>query len=136
MSNALFGKGRGRFAEAQLTWSSDTFKVCLVVTSVYSVSIDSHEFWSDVSSSSYTGITPITLSSKTSTLGVLRAANVTFSAVSGSAIGAIIIYKDTGSSSTSPLVLYIDTATGLPITPNGGDIIVQWDSGPNGICKL
>ena len=33
-----------------------------------------------------------------------------------------MIYKDTGSEATSPLIAYIDTATGLPITPNGGDI--------------
>ena len=89
-----------------------------------------------MSSSAYTGITPITLGSKTSTLGVLDAADITFSAVSGSAIGAIILYKDTGSAASSPLILYLDTATGLPITPNGGDIIVQWDSGPNRIVKL
>lgn len=136
MANALFGKGRGRFAEGQLAWSSDTFKVCLIFPSAYTVSIDAHEYWSDVSSSAYTGITPITLTSKTSTLGVLDAADVTFSAVSGSPIGAIIIYKDTGSAATSPLLLYIDTATGLPLTPNGGDIIVQWDNGTNRICKL
>jgi hypothetical protein len=136
MSNALYGKGRGRFAEAQISWSSDTIKVVLVVTSIYAVSIDSHEYLSDVSSSSYTGITPITLVSKTSTLGVLDAADVTFSAVSGSTIGAIILWKDTGSAGSSPLLLYMDTATGLPITPNGGDIIVQWDSGPNRIVKL
>jgi hypothetical protein len=136
MANALYGKGRGRFAEAQISWSSDTIKTCLIVTSIYSVSIDAHEFWSDVASSSYSGITPITLTSKTSSLGVLDAADITFSAVSGSTIGALIMYKDTGSSASSPLLLYIDTATGLPITPNGGDIIVQFDSGPNRICKL
>lgn len=136
MANALFGKGRGRFAEAQIAWTSDTIKACLIVTSIYSVSIDAHEYWSDVSSSAYTGITPITLGSKTATLGVLDAADITFSAVSGSAIGAIILYKDTSSAASSPLILYLDTATGLPITPNGGDIIVQWDSGPNRIVKL
>ena len=31
---------------------------------------------------------------------------------------------------------FIDTATGLPITPNGGDIIVTWDNGANKIFKL
>ena len=31
---------------------------------------------------------------------------------------------------------YIDTATGLPITPNGGDIIVTWDNGINKIFRL
>jgi len=30
----------------------------------------------------------------------------------------------------------MDTATGLPITPNGGDIIITWDNGTNRILRL
>ena len=51
-------------------------------------------------------------------------------------IEAIVIYVDTGTEATSPLIAYIDTATGLPITPNGGDIIVTWDNGVNKIFKV
>jgi hypothetical protein len=47
-----------------------------------------------------------------------------------------VIYKDTGTAATSPLIAYIDTATGLPVTPNGGDITVTWDNGSNKIFKL
>ena len=47
-----------------------------------------------------------------------------------------MIYVDTGTEATSPLIAYIDTATGLPITPNGGDIIVTWDNGTNKIFKV
>ena len=61
---------------------------------------------------------------------------MTFTSVSGPSIEAIVIYKDTGSEATSPLIAYIDTATGLPITPNGGDIIVTWDNGANRIFKV
>lgn len=61
---------------------------------------------------------------------------MTFTSVSGASIEAIIIYKDTGTESTSPLIAFIDTATGLPITPNGGDIIVTWDNGTNKIFKV
>ena len=56
--------------------------------------------------------------------------------VSGSTINAIVIVKDTGTEATSPLIAYIDTATGLPITPNGGDIIVTWDNGINKIFRV
>jgi hypothetical protein len=57
--------------------------------------------------------------------------------VSGASIEAIVIYKDTGTESTSPLIAIIDTATrSLPITPNGGDIIVTWDNGTNKIFKV
>lgn len=47
-----------------------------------------------------------------------------------------MIYADTGTESTSPLIAFIDTATGLPITPNGGDIIVTWDKKINEINCL
>ena len=56
--------------------------------------------------------------------------------MSGATINAIVIYKDTGTEATSPLIAYIDTATGLPITPNGGDIIVTWDEINSGINNL
>ena len=65
--------------------------------------------------------------------------DLTFSAVASGkkpSIEAIIIFKDTGNNATSPLIAYIDTATGLPITPNGGDIIVTWDNGVNKIFRL
>lgn len=80
--------------------------------------------------------TPQTLASKTSTAGVADAADITFTAVSGATVEALIIYKDTGVSSTSNLIAYIDSATGLPATPNGGDITVTWDNSANRIFKL
>ena len=68
--------------------------------------------------------------------GAADANDVTFTSVTGASIEAIVLYKDTGTDSTSPLIAFIDTATGLPITPNGGDIIVTWDNGANKIFKL
>jgi hypothetical protein len=60
---------------------------------------------------------------------VLGANSLTWTSVSGSQAAYVILYKDTGSSSTSPLLGYIDTATGLPVTPNGGNITINWASG-------
>lgn len=76
------------------------------------------------------------LASKTVTNGVADAADVTWSAVSGDPSELVVIYKDTGVESTSRLIAYIDTATGLPVTPNGGDITVAWDNGANKIFML
>jgi hypothetical protein len=38
--------------------------------------------------------------------------------------------------SSSPLICIFDTATNLPVTPNGGDITIQFDNGTNKIFKL
>jgi hypothetical protein len=135
MANTLYDKGRERFLTANLNWSSDTIKAILVDTGAYTANFTTHEFLSDVSAGARIA-GPVTLGSKTTTGGAADAADITFSAVSGTSIEAIILYKDTGAEGTSPLIAYIDTATGLPITPNGGDIIVTWDNGTNKIFKL
>lgn len=125
--------GRESFLNGGINWTSDTIKVALVDTGTYTFS-QTHQYYSSVSSS-VVG-TPQTLASKTSTSGVADAADVTFTAVSGNTVEALVIYKDTGVSTTSNLIAYIDSATGLPATPNGGDITVTWDSGTNRIFKL
>ena len=48
---------------------------------------------------------------------------------------ALVIYKD-GAPGT-PLIAYLDTAaSGLPVTPNSGDISITWSNGTNKIFKL
>ena len=70
------------------------------------------------------------LGSKTTVNGVFDAANVVFSSVTGTTAEAVIIWIDTGTETTSPLVAYLDTnITGLPVTPNGGDINLNWATG-------
>ena len=135
MANTLYDPARRRFLEGQFNWLTDTIKVMLVDTGSYTPNVTTHEFLSDIPTSAR--ITAgVTLTSKTTTGGAADAADVTFPSVSGVSIEAIIIYSDTGTESTSPLIAIIDTATGLPITPNGGDIIVTWDNGTNKIFKV
>lgn len=77
--------------------------------------------------------TSANLASKTITDGVADAADVTLSAVTGDQSEAIAVYKDTGTATTSRIICWFDTGTNLPITPNGGDITLQWpSSGPWG----
>ena len=135
MANALYDKARERFLTGQFNWSTDSIKSVLVDTGAYTVSLTSHEFLSDISSSARVS-TSGAFTGKTTTGGAADANDITFSSVSGSSIEAIVIYADTGTEATSPLIAFIDTATGLPITPNGGDIIVTWDNGANKIFKL
>ncbi|WP_151803698.1 hypothetical protein [Acinetobacter bereziniae] len=135
MANTLFDKARQRFLEGQINWLTDTVKVLLVSTTAYTVNASTHEFLSDISGSARIA-GPVTLTGKSTAGGAADGADVTFTAVTGGAIGAIVIYIDSGSEATSPLIAYLDTATGLPITPNGGDIIVTWDNGANKIFKV
>lgn len=135
MANALYDKGREAFLTAAVNWSSDNIKTVLVDTGAYTLNIATHQFLSDIAGGARIA-TSANLSSKTVAAGVADAADVTFSAVTGVQSEALVIYKDTGSAATSPLIAYIDTATGLPVTPNGADITVTWDNGSNKIFKL
>lgn len=153
--------------------------------------------------------TAVNLTSPTATQGVADAADVTFTAVSGATVESIMIFRDTGTSSTSVMTAYIDgrqivtvsataassattvfverlrgaiangtvlafsdghsatlsaganagdrqltvsalasgitngsradapyTGSGLPVTPNGGNITVTFDNGANRIFAL
>lgn len=139
MANALYDKGRESFLgqNPAVDWDTDNIKVILVRS--YTVNLATHQYVDDVTGGGGGTIvaTSGNLASKTVTAGVADAADVTFTAVgAGAAIPYVIIYKDTGSTATSPLIAYIDTATGLPVTPNGGDITIAWDNGSNKIFKL
>lgn len=135
MANAIYPK----YKEALLDAFTDidinmlTAKVALIDTGNYTYS-SAHDFWDDVSGSAVIG-TPQTLTSKSVTNGVFDAADVTFTSVSGNTVEALIIYIDTGTASTSRLVAYIDTGvTGLPLTPNGGNVTITWNA--SGIFAL
>lgn len=114
--------------------SAGNVKAVLVDNADYTYS-SSHEFLSDVPSGARVA-TSGNFASKTFTDGVFDAADITFTAATGDPSESIVIYIDTGSAATSRLVAYLDTGTGLPVTPNGGDITVTWDAGASKIAAL
>lgn len=101
------------------------------------VKLSLDQWISDIAAAAKIG-TAVTLGTKTSTRGVADAADFTFTAVSGASaqVDALVFYKDTGTPGTSALIAWVDTATGLPVQPNGGDIVVTLDNGANRILML
>lgn len=136
MANALYDQGRESFLRGEISWNTDDIKCVLVDLADYPLfDIATDQFLDDIPVAARVATSP-NLASKTTTDGVADAADVTFTAVTGDQSEALVIFQDTGNSATSRLIAYIDTATGLPVTPNGGDITVQWDNGANKIFKL
>jgi hypothetical protein len=134
LANALYPKWKEQLLQftANNNLSAGTVKVALIDTGTYTYN-SADQFWSSASSASVG--TPQTIGSKTCTNGTFDGADVTFTAVTGNSVEALILFIDTGSSATSPLVAYIDTSvTGLPVTPNGGDITITWNA--SGIFAL
>lgn len=135
MANTFYDKARERFATAQINWNTDTIKAQLVDAGAYTVNGTSHEFLSDVPVGARIGA-PVTLTGKTALAGAMDADNTQFTGITGPTIEAVVIYKDGGTDGTSPVIVYLDTGSGLPITPNTGDIILTWDNGTNKIFRL
>ncbi|MEN9418433.1 MAG: hypothetical protein RI988_2053 [Pseudomonadota bacterium] len=134
MANALYPLWKQQLLQftANNNLSAGTVKVALIDTGTYTYSA-AHQFWTSASAASIG--TPQTIGTKTFTNGTFDGADVTFTAVTGASVEALIIWIDTGTAGTSPLVAYIDTSvTGLPVTPNGGDITITWNA--SGIFTL
>jgi len=135
MANRLYDKGRQGFLDGDISWRDDNIKCVLVDLADYTPDFANDEFLSAITANARVAIAG-NLANKTSTAGVADADDVTFSTVVGDPTEALVCYQDSGLPATSRLIAYIDTATGIPVTPNGGDVTVQWDSGSNKIFKL
>lgn len=133
MSNQLYPKAKEDFLAGNLNLSSNVVTIALIDTDIYTFST-SHEDRFDVPNTAV--VATANLASKTITSGVFDAADVTFTSVSGANCEALIIFHNTGQQSDSRLIAYIDTATGLPILPNGGDITVRFSDGASKIFAL
>lgn len=135
MADYLYGKGRQGFLDADIDWASNDIRCNLVDGADYTPVQDTHDFLDDVAGGAIVS-TSGNFSGKTSTLGVADADDVTLSAVTGDPCEYVLIYKHTGTSGTSNLIAKIDSYTGLPVTPNGGNITIAWPSDSNKIYKL
>lgn len=142
--SALFDGGRQSFLEGGIAYLTDTIKIMLIDQAIYNPNVATDNFFGDITStarignsSGHTRADMPTLAGKTSTAGVADANDVTFTTVSaGAALASLVIFKDSGADGTSRLIAKIDSGTGLPVTPNGGDITVAFDNGANKIFKL
>ncbi len=142
MSNVLYDPGREGFLAGEIDWDTAVIKAALVRGYTFSAA---HKFVNEVTGAGGTLVaTSIALASKTIASGVADAADVTFSAVgAGAAITSVIFFQSSAvtggadvAASAQRLIAYFDTMTGLPVTPNGGDITIQFDNGASKIFKL
>jgi len=132
--NSLYDYGRNAFLNGDIDYTNDTINVILTDVADYTVNLASHQFLTSVPAGAR--VASAALTGKSTAAGVADALDTVFSSVSGDVSEALILVQDTGNEATSQLIGYIDSATGLPVTPNGGDITVTWDNGANKIWKL
>jgi hypothetical protein len=141
MADNLFNPGREGFLAAEIDWNSAVIRVALVRGYTYSAS---HKFVSEIVTAGATLVATSNLTNCAVANGIADADDVVFSAVpTGTACNALIIYQASAvggggdvATSAQRLIADIRDATGLPVTPNGGNINVAWDNGSNKIFNL
>lgn len=121
-------------------WDADTLKVALL-TSSYTPDIDAHDFYNDLTNEisatgNYTtgGATLTTVSTGLNTgsdFAYADADDLTWTALTPSAAFRYgVLYKDTGTAGTSPLIALIDF--GADQSPAGVDFVLQWAAPSSG----
>jgi hypothetical protein len=120
-------------AARRIDWDADTVKTSLH-TSGYTQDKDADDFWNDaVSEITGTGYTTGGFTHTTSAVSLdsasdqvrLDADDAQWTTASFSADNAVV-YKDTGNSTTAPLISYVDF--GGTETVASGTFTIQWDS--------
>lgn len=133
MANVIYNSFKKDIQSGNINLSSDTIKVALV-TSSYTPDQDAHTKFSDitneVSGTGYTAggaaLSGLTVTQdNTNNRGVFSATNASWSSSTITAHAAIL-YKSTGTSSTSPLVAYIDF--GADYSTSSSTFFIPWDT--------
>lgn len=122
-----------------IDWDTDTIR-CMLVTATYAASQDNDDYVNDVTNevagTGYTAggaaLANLTVTQdNTNDLAMLDANDVTWAASTITARAAVL-YKDTGTPATSPLIAYIDFGSNQ--TSTNGNFTIQWHA--NGIIRL
>lgn len=139
MADVIFNSFKKKIMDGSIDLDTDTIKAALV-TSSYSPDQDAHDFFDDITNEvSGTGYTAggASLANKAVTAdntdneGVFDADDTTWSSSTITARGAVL-YKSTGTASTSPLICYIDF--GADKSSSSGNFTLQWAA--EGILNL
>jgi len=141
MANALYDLGRNGFLTGLADWDTDDIRIALVKAG-YTQNLATDNFISTPAanigapSASWRSAA---IAGASGAAGVANHTARTMTAVLSDASNAatrVLYYKYNAADASALLLVYIDTATGLPVTPNGGDITVTPDTGANKVFKL
>lgn len=125
MANALYPDFKERLLNKQHDLDTDGIRAILVDAADYTYS-SAHDFLDDVAGAGIVAVSS-DLTSPTITDGTFDTADFTWSAVTGDPCEIVILYNHgmAGADTGRGLMAFYDTSiTGMPVTPNGGDINV------------
>ncbi len=128
MANAVYPKALETFLGGGIDMLNDNIAVVLLdATATYS---SSDQFLDDVAAPG-DQVAQVSLTTKSVTNGYFNADDATFTALTGSTVTSWVLFKDTGTDSTSPVIAWFDTkadTTSYSFTPNGSDYTLVFDA--------
>jgi len=135
MANSFYSKGKENLLGGNIDWDGANVALIFIDENDDVPDLANDYALANILVAARIAISP-NFGSKTITNGVADAADVTVTGVTGDVFESLSIFMNSGTETTAWLICNIDTATGLPCTPNGGDITVVWDNGANRIFSL
>ena len=139
MADGFYQSTMALWARGDIHWKAaggDPFRLILGDAADYSVDFVNHDFLNDVAAAAREeGPVNMTLIDAAAD-GVLDANDVVFLGATGDPCEFLLCYKFVTNDADSPLAFYIDSALGLPVNLNGGDVSVVWDNGANKIARI
>ena len=125
MANSLYTKGKENFLAGNFDLDANDIKLVFIDEDDDAVNLATDDALDDIIAGARVG-TSGNFAGKAVTDGTFDANDVTVATVAGDQFESITTYKDSGVAGTSYLICNHDTGTGLPCTPNGGDITVAF----------
>ncbi len=137
MANAMYTLARKAFADGGVAWLTDDIRCVSIDEDDDAVVLATDNFLDDILAGARE-FESGNFASKDSTAGTCDAADLApaFTGAAGDVFESITIFHETGVESTSTLLVNIDTATGLPLTPDGGNIDITWSGAADKIFTL
>ncbi len=135
MASGWYKKGLEAILNGDVDFLVDDIRFVAVDTAAYTVNLSTDDFLADIAVGARIA-TSAALAGKSTTLGVFDATDHTIATVAGASFEAVVFYKHTGVDATAILLVYVDQGTGLPYTPNNGNIDFVFDNGANKIAAL
>lgn len=141
----LYAIFKQRLLNKEIDQDTDVIKALLIRTvagpgaagnTVYTPVLATDDDLADIPNNVYCRVgAAVTVTVSSIASGIVNVGNITFPTVpAGDAIQGVALYDDTHA--TKALILFTDTETGFPITPNGTNIVVQIDTGANKLFAL
>ena len=136
MASGMYEYGVAEIMRGNVDLINDSITALLVDPGFYTPDLSLDTSQDDIPEAAR--ISEVELTGNTLDGTTFRADDVTFNSVptTVSEASAVVVFFNSGVYNTSTLIAYIDNAPEFPITPDGGDIVIAWDTGSDGIFTL